>query len=113
MMVIMEVMVGMMEVVEELMVVIMEGVGKIKMVMMEGEMVVVMMALVEGVGEADSRSPLGPGLLTPTSGPHKPQRVVSFPCVIHASPHPFSPVLLQSQARNDLHLTWGKPRKQR
>ena len=38
MMVIMEVMVGMMEVVEELMVVIMEGVGKIKMVMMEGEM---------------------------------------------------------------------------
>lgn len=73
MMVIMEVMVRMMEVVEDLIVVIMEGVGKIKVVMMGGEMGVVVMALVEGVGEDKSSRSLGPGLLTSTCGPHEPQ----------------------------------------
>lgn len=42
----------------------------------EGEMVVV----VEGDSGADSSIPLGPGLLTPTFGPHESQRVVSSFC---------------------------------
>lgn len=63
-----------MEVVEEeMIVVIMEVVGKMRMVMMEGEMMAVMMPLVEVDGKADSNTPLGPGLLNPTSGSHKPQ----------------------------------------
>lgn len=64
-------------------------------------MVVMMMALVERDGEADSGTPLGPGLLTPTSGLHKPQQVVSSPFGLHAIPHPLSPLPLQSQVRNE------------
>lgn len=37
----------------------------------------VMIVAAEGDGEADSSTPLGPGLLTPTSGPYESQQVVS------------------------------------
>lgn len=44
-------------------------------------MEMVMMVVVEGDDEADSSTPLCPGLLTPTSGLYESQQVVSSSCV--------------------------------
>lgn len=72
-----------------------------------------MMVVAEGDDEADFSTPLGPGLLTPTSGPYESQQVVSSSCIDYAAPHPPSPLFLQSQARNELHVLWGKTQEQR
>lgn len=53
----------------------------------------VMTVVAEAGGEADSSTPLGPGLLTPTSGPYESQQVVSSSRVDYILLPPALPII--------------------
>lgn len=74
----------------------------------------VMIVAAEGDGEADSSTPLGPGLLTPTSGPYESQRVVSSSYMDYMllSTHPSHSFCSHKPGMNSMCLG-GKPKNQR